>query len=266
MKKHLKKITNQTVNELLNNEIIMPSTYFEKFNKNASTLEVNLEDDSFNQEMNKILIEEFDTIEVYMKSIMNNANIIGNAAKGTKKALMEKDIDSLTDIYQQMVKLEKEVKDLTNKIFIDDLTNTFNRKWIYNKYLNKEALLKEDGLCVLIDINDYNYIENEYGELLANNLLIFITRYLKKNLKEEDCNFKIARFFDNQFIIFVNNKGLSQLNNLIFNIKNLLSNTNLKSNSGLFIKANYEYRIQSYSKGQDSKDVFEALFDQLKDK
>jgi len=90
MKKHLRKITNLTVNELLNNEIIMPSTYFEKFNKNATTLEVNLDDDSFNKEMNKILVEEFDTIEVYMKSIMNNANIIGNAAKGTKKALLEK--------------------------------------------------------------------------------------------------------------------------------------------------------------------------------
>ena len=266
MKKHLRKITNLTVNELLNNEIIMPSTYFEKFNKNATTLEVNLDDDSFNKEMNKILVEEFDTIEVYMKSIMSNANIIGNAAKGTKKALLEKDIDSLNDIYKQMINLEKEVKDLTNKIFIDDLTNTFNRKWIYNKYLNKDALFKENGLCVLIDVNDYNYIEGEYGELLANNLLIFITRFLKKNLKEEDCNFKIARFFDNQFVIFVNNKNIEILKNLIFNIKNLLSNTNLKSNSGLFIKANYEYTIQAYTKGHDSKDIFESLFNQLKAK
>jgi len=266
MKKHLKKITNLTVNELLNNEIIMPSIYFEKFNKNATTLEVNLDDDNFGKEMNKLIVEEFDTIEVYMNSIMSNTQKVGNAAKGAKKALLEKDINSLNDIYKQMIHLEKEVKDLTAKLFVDDLTNTYNRKWIYNKYLNKDAMFKEDGLCVLIDVNDYDYIEKEYGELLANNLLIFITRFLKKNLKDENCNFKIARLFDNQFLIFVNNKGLSDLTNQIFNIKNLLSNTNLKSNSGLFIKANYEYVIQAYTKGADSKEIFESLFDQLKAK
>jgi len=32
MKKKLEKITNTTINELLNNEIILPSLYFERFN------------------------------------------------------------------------------------------------------------------------------------------------------------------------------------------------------------------------------------------
>ena len=49
MKKELKKITNLTINDLLNKDVIMPSIYFEKFNKNARTLEINLSDSSFKQ-------------------------------------------------------------------------------------------------------------------------------------------------------------------------------------------------------------------------
>ena len=63
MKKQLKKITDITINELLNKDVIMPSIYFEKFNKNARTVNINLEDTSFVKELNNILIEDFNSIK-----------------------------------------------------------------------------------------------------------------------------------------------------------------------------------------------------------
>ena len=70
MKNELKKITDITINELLNKDVIMPSIYFEKFNKNARTLEINLSDSSFNKELNQIIIEDFNSIEDYMGNII----------------------------------------------------------------------------------------------------------------------------------------------------------------------------------------------------
>ena len=265
MKKELKKITNLTINEVLNNDVIMPSIYFEKFNKNARTLEVNLEDKEFNKELNKLIVDDFNSIEGYMDTIITNAGDIEKAAKDTQTALLNKDIDSLSSIYNQMKSLEKEIKNLNKKLFIDPLTNVNNRKWIYNKFLNEDATLRDNGVAILIDINDYDYIEKEYGALLADNLLIFISNFLKKNLKEDGCSFKITRFFDDKFIIFVDEKAEKECKNLINNIKQLLSNTTLKSNSGLLIKANYEYYLTSYKKDQDSKDLFESLFNQAKE-
>jgi len=63
VKKQLKKITDITINELLNKDVIMPSIYFEKFNKNARTVNINLEDTSFVKELNNILIEDFNSIK-----------------------------------------------------------------------------------------------------------------------------------------------------------------------------------------------------------
>lgn len=265
MKKQLKKITNITINDLLNKDIIMPSIYFEKFNKNARTFDIKLEDSSFEKELNKILIEDFNSIERYMYTIEKNASIIKNAVEDTQKALLNKDINTLTDIYSQMGKLEKEVIDLNKKLFVDDLTSSNNRKWIYNKFLNDEGKFRKSGICILIDISDFEYINKEYGELLANNLIIFINNFIKENLEEEKIDFKISRFFDSQFLIFIEEKKEKEIFSLIFNIKQLLKNTTLKSKTGLVIRADYSYIISKYKEDQESKEIFEALFHELKE-
>ncbi|MAD41279.1 MAG: hypothetical protein CL623_02670 [Arcobacter sp.] len=265
MKKQLKKITDITINELLNKDVIMPSIYFEKFNKNARTVNINLEDTSFVKELNNILIEDFNSIEKYMNEIEKNASLIRNAVKDTQNALLNKDIDTLTDIYSQMTKLEKEVTLLNRQLFVDDLTSSNNRKWIYNKFLNKKAEFKKSGVCVLIDISDFDYINNEYGTLLANNLIIFINNFLKESLKDENFDFKIARFFDSQFLIFIEDKKEKEVSNLIFNIKQLLINTTLKSKAGLVLRADYKYSISKYKENEDSKKIFEQLFYQIKE-
>ena len=42
-----KKITNLTINDLLNNDVILPSNYFDKFNYHAKEMEINLDDEDF---------------------------------------------------------------------------------------------------------------------------------------------------------------------------------------------------------------------------
>ena len=259
MKKKLKTITNLTINELLNNEIIMPSTYFERFNKNAKNLEINLEDSSFKEEINQVILKEFDTIEVYMDHLLKNISVVEDAAIRSQKALVEKDSETIDLIYNQMRTLENEIKELTNKIYVDNLTNTYNRKWIYNKFLNKDAQFKTEGICILIKISDYTYIQKEYGSLLTDNLLIFISGFISKKLTEDNCNFKISRFADDQFLLFLDNQNIKNINTLIYNTKISLANTTLKSNSGVIIKPTYEYKVAIFNKHEDSKDLFDKL-------
>ena len=57
MKKKLEQITNLTLNDLLNNKIILPSSYFEKFTYHAKEIEVNIEDENFSKEIKQFLIK-----------------------------------------------------------------------------------------------------------------------------------------------------------------------------------------------------------------
>lgn len=267
MKQELKKITNLTINELLNNEIILPSTYFNKFNYHAKELEINLDDEDFKKELNSIILEDLQTIENYMNVVISSAISLKENATNATNAIINKDIDTLGDIYKKMLELEKEVKCLNSKLFLDDLTNSYNKKWIYNKFLNSEALFQQNGICILIDVIDYTYIQKEYGELLANNLLIFATKFIKQKLKDEDLDFKIVRYYENKFLLFILNsdENKKEVINSILNLEQLLSSTTLKSNSGLFIKAKYKFKISSYKTNQESKEIFERLLTQEKE-
>lgn len=58
------------------------------------------------------------------------------------------------------------------------------------------------------------------------------------------------------------NRRKKDVINSILNLEHLLSNTTLKSNSGLFIKAKYEFKISSFKINQESKEIFEKLLTQ----
>lgn len=261
MKQELKKITDLTINELLNNEIILPSTYLDKFNYHAKELEVNLDDENFNKELNNLILEDFHTIENYMNLIISSAINLQENTKNATTAIINKDADSLGEIYKKMLDLENEIKNLNGKLFLDDITNTYNKKWLYNKFLDSDASFQQNGICVLVDVVDYIYIQKEYGELLSNNLLIFATKFIKQRLKDENFDFEIVRYNENKFLIFIKNEKENKKNIIssILNLEQLLSNTTLKSNSGLFIKAKYKFKVNLFKINQDSKEVFEKL-------
>jgi hypothetical protein len=107
LKEQLKKITNLTINDLLNNDIILPSNYFDKFNYHAKEMEINLDDEDFKKNINDLIVEDFRTIENYMNLIMNSAVCLSENSEKSLNAILNKDIDSLTDIYKKMLLLEK---------------------------------------------------------------------------------------------------------------------------------------------------------------
>ena len=71
MKTKLKKITDKTVQDLLQNEIILPSSYFESFDKNAKDIKVDITDSDFEKEVSEVLVQELKVINEYMKKWMN---------------------------------------------------------------------------------------------------------------------------------------------------------------------------------------------------
>lgn len=266
MKEKLEQVTDLTINDLLNNKIILPSLYFEKFSYHAKSIEVNFEDKEFTKELNQLLIDDFNTIEEYMQIITSSAVAIQENTQNAQNAILNNDSELLKNIYTNMITLENEIKSLTNELFIDKTVNTFNRKWIYNKFLNKEGTFKKDGICIFLDISDFSYIQKEYGEILAKNLLIFVTNFVSTKLKDEAYEFELARYSKNKFFIFISEDNKKEVINFILNLEQLLSNTTLKSNSGLIIKAKYIFKISLYEKNKEAKTIFDSLLENQEEK
>ncbi|XPV67419.1 MAG: diguanylate cyclase domain-containing protein [Halarcobacter sp.] len=265
MKDKLKEITDSTVSELLGNDIILPSTYFECFDKHSRTINVNIDSQEFEKDLHSFLLEEYKQIDDYMHDAMKTIDQVSEITLDAQEAIKNKNGSLLDTLYSQIKTLQSELENIKSDVYKDYLTKTNNKKWIYQKLLTEKSTFKNDCLLILIEVDDYDYIKDNYSKLISNNLLVFVSTYLKDKLKDEKIDFEIARYLKNKFLLIVNNDTLSNLTNIINNILSLLQNTTLKSNSGIIINPSFKYTIGEVSKNAVFHDVFNILLKDIKE-
>ncbi len=257
MKTNLKKITDQTIQALLQNEIILPSSYFKLFAQNAKKINVDIKDLQFEREVSSVLVHELNNINNYMKKTVENIEVLTLATEDAQQAIKDKDENKLNEINSTLGHMKKEIDSLKGLIYTDSLTRTFNKRWIYNKAIQENGDFKSAGLLLLIDLIDYHYLANKYGNLLADNVILYISKFLVSKFKTENITFEIARYSNNQFILFVKEETRESLVSFIKNIRLLLGNTTLKSNSGLMFKTSFHFGAVQYDATENFQNVLE---------
>jgi diguanylate cyclase (GGDEF)-like protein len=87
----------------------------------------------------------------------------------------------------------------------DELTGLYNRRYFkqfFSKELSKIKRYKTDGCLALIDLDDFKYINDNYGHNMGDKALKFFADFLKNNLRESDI---YARMSGDEFVIlFIN--------------------------------------------------------------
>jgi len=266
MKEKLKEITDNTISELLGNDIILPSNYFECFDKHARTIDINIDSQEFEKDIQTFLIEEYKHIDDYMHDAMKTIDEVSEITLGAQEAIKNKNQSVLDSLYSQIKTLQNELENMKTNIYKDYLTETYNKQWIYQKLLSEKASFKNNCILVLVDIPDYEYITKNYSNLISNNLLIFISKYLKDKLKDEKIDFEIARYLKNKFVIIIKKDSIDNITSIMNNISNLLLNTTLKSNSGVIINPNFVFKIEDIKKDMLFHDILTKMLKSLGEK
>lgn len=84
---------------------------------------------------------------------------------------------------------------------IDELTGINNRR-AFSIFANKLFSDSNNKMfLMLLDVNDFKKINDEYGHLMGDKALICIAAMLKKVVKKTDGNFFLARFGGDEFVI-----------------------------------------------------------------
>ncbi len=265
MKNKLKKITDNTVNDLLQNDIILPSQYFQAFDKNAKILDTDINDKNFEKEVNDVIVKEFETINGYMTQTAANIEKLSNATKDAKAAIVNRDEAELTKIYKEIQSLQNEIANLQTEMYIDSLTKTYNKKWIYSQFVDIDDNIQNDGIMVLVNISDYDYIQQTHGNLIGDNLIKFLSNYINKYLKEEGIDYKMARYSSNNFLIFFNDARINDVRVVLNNIQKSLLNTTLKSKSGIIIQTSFYYTLSQHKTNDSFQHVLETLTTKIKE-
>jgi len=103
-------------------------------------------------------------------------------------------------------KLKNEVKELENTTNIDPLTLAHNRRGLHN-YLDPilETASKNDKQLdmwlIMLDVDDFKIVNDSYGHIAGDKVLIFLTKVLRSIVRKEDY---IFRFGGEEFMVILN--------------------------------------------------------------
>src|SRR6056297_1679961 len=115
----------------------------------------------------------------------------------------------------KMKSLEEKINELKQENHRDELTEINNRKYlekILAEIVERDDIKKDDIAFCFLDVDDFKYINDNFGHLVGDRILAMIANTLKNNLRDAD---KAFRWGGDEFALILfdinNNKYLKNL-------------------------------------------------------
>ncbi len=122
--------------------------------------------------------------------------------------------------------LSTQIKELEEKSNLDPLTKIFNRGAL-NNYLEELCENVNENYethMLAIDIDDFKAINDEFGHIAGDKILIYISRILKRTLRDGD---KVFRYGGEEFVIILNRVKEKQCTDIARRLIKLVSDNKL---------------------------------------
>lgn len=251
MSDKLREITYLTVNELKEQEIVLPGKYSDIFEGFAKKLKVEID----NQD---VILKELNQECEHVQKIVNktNDNLTGlqKSTFNAKEAIKRKDEASLEAIYQELDVMQKQINTLQKELFSDNLTKAYNRKWFKEHYL-KDGRFPNEGCLAFLDLDKFKAINDNYGHIIGDQVLKYLVKFLNTELNQEGVY--IVRYAGDEFLAVFDEEISKKIDAevMFLNLKEKLSRQRLKTAKVSNIQFGFSYGIVSYKQADTFDDV-----------
>ncbi|WP_372880254.1 diguanylate cyclase [Psychromonas sp.] len=141
---------------------------------------------------------------LYRQSVLNTLNKKLNEKVAEKtKALQELNESLERKIKERTRKIERSKEILQNVAFKDNLTDIFNRHYLFEAsepLLNRANEFNEPLSLLLIDIDHFKKVNDTYGHLIGDNILKFFVVNIQKVLRTDDI---FVRYGGEEFVVLL---------------------------------------------------------------
>jgi diguanylate cyclase (GGDEF)-like protein len=247
MNKQLQELTDVTIKEIRKLEIVLPEIYRDIFYTKAAELNIVIGE----SDKELALIYALKKIQTLKNETEKSTSILKENVSHAQVAIANKDNAALQMIEENMIDLEKKISLLQQELYIDELTHLYNRRWLFEKYLENDAF-KEKGSFAFIDINNFKQINDTYGHLVGDKVLHVLGKVLKRI---EDTS--SIRFAGDEFIVLSSKYTTDELEKILHTVNNNLRATHLKHNEKTF-HVDFAFGVASFKNNERFKTVLEG--------
>jgi len=238
----LKIISNETKDSIDQMSIVTPSIYASIFSKFATEHNTEIEDEAgYSQDLLKL---ECSTLTKLQNNTAKSAQALSHSTTKAISAIQDKDESTLNEVLKETQSLRAEIEKLKESIYKDELTHTFNRKWLNDRYLNEgSGTFSRDGILSMIDLNYFKIVNDTHGHVIGDKVLIFIANELQKTGN------KVVRYGGDEFIILFNKSvGVDKAHKVLDSLREVIITKKLKAHNTVF-RTSFSIGICSYSAG-----------------
>jgi len=246
----LQIITNETKDSISQISVVTPSVYASIFSKFATAHNTKIENEK--ELASDLILNKCTELTSLQIQTAKNAQQLSHHANKAIVAIKDKNELLLNEVLKETEELRKEIEKLKESIYKDELTHTNNRKWLHDNILEENTqVFKNNGALAIIDLNYFKLINDTYGHIVGDRVLVFIANQLKK------IKVPIIRYGGDEFIIIFSESTTHKGAFLKLNkIREDILSKQLKVKDKSF-KASFAIGTQEFKKGDSLIDIIE---------
>ncbi|MEA3523466.1 MAG: GGDEF domain-containing protein [Campylobacterota bacterium] len=219
------------------------------FNKLAKLHALDLEEEEL--QANKALDDKLEEILSIDEIATKKVDQLDKSTKKAVSAIVDKNENLLNETLSETQALRLEIEALKCSLYKDALTKVYNRKWLNVEVLDKDEKFIHNGFIYLADMNYFKYINDTYGHIAGDKVLVYVSNHLQK------LDADIVRYGGDEFLVIFNDKSEADVsNNMNLNRETLLKKQ-LKFHQHKF-STSYSYGGLAFHHG----DTFAELIEQ----
>lgn len=220
------KITKNVKEKISNLDILLPSHYKVLFFDVAEHMNIPLDEKKVSDNM------------VTDDIVYEHTKALNHSAGKAVSAIETKDEALLMQVLQETRNLKKKINLLQDALYEDTLTKAYNRKWFYDNFLeDNREVFKNEGMLALIDMNYFKEINDNYGHISGDKVLMFVSAQLKRSGAD------VVRYGGDEFFVLFT-KGESEKKALLtlHSIRENIIKKKIKIGEHAF-KTSYSYGV-----------------------
>ncbi|EQB35413.1 hypothetical protein M947_09020 [Sulfurimonas hongkongensis] len=246
----LKIISSQTKSSINEISVVTPSMYAAIFSKFANAHGTVLGNES--ELAKNLLINECAHLTSLQDQASKSAMQLSKSTSKAISAIKEKDDKLLENVLEETQKLRLEVEKLKESVYKDTLTNVQNRKWLNDNFLKDDAQkFRDSGTLAIVDLNYFKIINDTFGHVIGDKVLIYIASELKKTRNS------IVRYGGDEFILlFDKNVSAQKAKEILDELREKILSKRLKAKEEMF-QVSFSFGVSEYEASQKFSNIIE---------
>ncbi|HEX5330259.1 GGDEF domain-containing protein [Sulfuricurvum sp.] len=239
-KEHI-DITNEVKESIQKLKVVFPAEYNRIYAEKAKSHHIELKP---NQVISSEMLDE---------KMVRHLITLSQCTDDAIHAIETEDKELLSIVLAETKALQEEIHELQKIVYEDGLTKSYNRKWFEDMLCDSDHIsIRDSGTLVMVDLNKFKQINDKFGHVVGDKVLIHIAFKLKET------GGRVVRYGGDEFIIIFDSKiSEHEIQTKMSSILEYCNNVHFKVDQNEF-KINFAYGMATFTNGSNIDTIIET--------